>query len=124
MRQCRECKSATAKFYPNRKVCIDCYSKYARSRYQKTKETLASTRLKKFFDFDLNEYNKRFELQGGKCAICREPPATNRRLSVDHCHKTGIVRKLLCIKCNCIIGMAGDSTEILTKAIDYLKEHT
>lgn len=43
--------------------------------------------------------------QGGKCAICRTAKRTGRgRLHVDHCHATGKVRGLLCVKCNMALG--------------------
>ena len=47
------------------------------------------------------------KVQGGVCAICRKPETARsrktgkpRRLSVDHCHETGMVRGLLCTACN------------------------
>jgi hypothetical protein len=47
----------------------------------------------------LTEYEARLAAQGGVCAICGRPPKT-RRLDVDHEHKTGAVRGLLCHRCN------------------------
>lgn len=44
-------------------------------------------------------YAELLERQGGRCAICRNPPKS-RRLSVDHNHATGAVRGLLCYRCN------------------------
>nr|WP_255450009.1 endonuclease VII domain-containing protein [Skermania sp. ID1734] len=41
-----------------------------------------------------------WRIQGGSCAICRRANGTTRRLSVDHCHRTGQVRGLLCRPCN------------------------
>jgi hypothetical protein len=45
------------------------------------------------------EYDRLLAAQGGGCAICGNPPKT-RRLHVDHDHKTGRVRGLLCHRCN------------------------
>ena len=53
--------------------------------------------------------------QQGKCALCPEP-ATH----LDHCHDTGKIRGLLCVKCNSGLGMFKDSVETLKAAIDYL----
>jgi hypothetical protein len=39
---------------------------------------------------------------------------------VDHNHKTGAVRGLLCCKCNFILGHADDDVGILRRAISYL----
>lgn len=44
-------------------------------------------------------YEALLEAQGGGCAICGNTPKT-RRLSVDHNHRTGRVRGLLCYRCN------------------------
>lgn len=57
--------------------------------------------------------------QDGKCAICK----SDKRLVVDHDHKTGKVRALLCGKCNCMLGHASDNPNILLAGIQYLKKH-
>lgn len=66
------------------------------------------------------EYDRILEQQGGGCAICKQPCARERRLSVDHCHSTGRVRGLLCQNCNAAIGMLKDDAALLFRAIDYL----
>lgn len=56
------------------------------------------------------EYDSMFELQGGVCAICRQPETVRtrvgvvRRLAVDHDHETNLVRGLLCYRCNTTLG--------------------
>lgn len=45
------------------------------------------------------EYARRLAAQGGTCALCPNVPKS-RRLHVDHDHKTGRVRALLCFRCN------------------------
>ena len=47
----------------------------------------------------VEDYDAMLAAQGGVCAICGNPPKT-RRLDVDHDHKTGKVRGLLCHRCN------------------------
>jgi len=47
----------------------------------------------------------------------------NKRLCIDHDHNTGIVRGLLCDKCNHLLGNATDSIKILLGAIKYLQIH-
>jgi len=58
-------------------------------------------------------------LQSGRCAICGDPPG-KRGLHLDHDHLTGIVRGLLCHRCNFGIGLFRDSEELLMRAITYL----
>ena len=60
--------------------------------------------------------------QNNKCKICEKEESANRRLAIDHCHKTGIIRGMLCTNCNLGIGNLQDNISLLYKAIEYLKE--
>jgi hypothetical protein len=62
-----------------------------------------------------------YEDQEGKCKICGNKPTTQRGLHVDHCHKSGVVRGLLCHGCNTGLGNMKEDPEILLKAIAYLR---
>lgn len=60
--------------------------------------------------------------QGGKCFICQRATGKRRRLAVDHDHKTGRVRGLLCNPCNRdVLGHLRDSVAALERAVTYLK---
>ena len=65
------------------------------------------------------------KLQNHKCAICEldEVDSLHGKLSVDHCHRTGKIRGLLCVNCNTAIGKLKDSDALLQKAINYLVKH-
>ena len=84
--------------------------------------------LKSRFNISVDDYNKMFLKQRGVCKICSNPETdkdSNGKLKwlvVDHNHKTGDVRGLLCSACNKGIGLLGDSTKVLENAIRYLKE--
>jgi Recombination endonuclease VII len=85
---------------------------------------------RKIENFNLTEqqYEEMLIKQNYTCEICKEPESTKRngqlkKLAVDHCHKTGKIRNLLCQFCNSGIGYFKDSIELLQKAIDYLKKH-
>src|SRR5260370_15243056 len=58
--------------------------------------------------------------QNGVCKICRR--TCHRRLSVDHCHLTNVVRWLLCSKCNIGLGQFNDDPELLREAANCLDE--
>jgi len=61
--------------------------------------------------------------QSNRCNICGETPNGDGRLSIDHDHLTGIVRGLLCAKCNAGIGLFRDDKALLYAAISYLDFH-
>lgn len=83
------------------------------------KDQAADLRLQREYGITLAEYNKVLKHQGGKCAICRREPS-NSRLSVDHCHVTGLLRGLLCWSCNRAIAHFQDSAEKLQAAAKYI----
>jgi len=60
------------------------------------------------------------QVQGGVCAICGNPPKT-RRLDVDHDHKTGVIRGLLCFTCNHHLLGKYATVAKLRAAADYLE---
>ncbi len=65
-------------------------------------------------------YQALFDLQSGRCALCNK--VWNKRpLMQDHCHKTGMIRGLLCQKCNTALGLFGDSPEMIKKVLEYLE---
>lgn len=68
------------------------------------------------------EYEQVLERQGGKCAICRRKPAAGKHLVVDHDHRTGVVRGLLCpVKCNYqLLGRNDKDPELFLRAYEYL----
>jgi len=75
------------------------------------------------FTFTPSDYNLLYNQQNCECAICHKK-VTDRKLSVDHDHKTGLLRGLLCTKCNWALGLFCDSAENLRSAVEYLeKQH-
>lgn len=59
--------------------------------------------------------------QNGRCALCGGPPTKNGKLDIDHDHKAGKVRGLLCHKCNYALGLLQDDSGLLLKASNYLE---
>lgn len=60
--------------------------------------------------------------QGGVCFICQRARGLRKKLSVDHCHATGMVRGLLCQKCNRdVLGHFRDDPAAFQRGIDYLR---
>jgi hypothetical protein len=75
-------------------------------------------RIHEKYGLTIEDYSKMVSAQGGACAIC----GSVEKLAVDHDHKTGAVRGLLCYRCNTGIGFLKDSTSVLASAIRYLEK--
>jgi len=80
------------------------------------------SKFKRLYGITFEAYEKMLAAQGGKCAICSKdtPSARTKFFSVDHCHKTGKVRGLLCTSCNRGLGFFNDSPSALEAAAKYL----
>lgn len=106
--------------------CRDCTRVKARSyqriHYKKNSYASWKYNIKKNYGLSVEEYERMLLAQQGVCRICKREQARNRRLAVDHCHKTGLVRGLLCDECNHGIGNFQDRLDLLKAAIDYLQE--
>lgn len=78
--------------------------------------------LKRTYGLTTDDYNKMLESQDNKCFICLSDSPRNKHnvFVVDHCHKTGRVRGLLCTYCNLGLGAFSDNIESLNNAINYL----
>jgi hypothetical protein len=83
-----------------------------------------NTIYRKKYGITLEQYEQMLIEQDSKCAVCGKTEQENtKRLAVDHCHKTGRVRKLLCHHCNCALGMVDDDRNKLVALISYLMEN-
>lgn len=144
LKYCKKCKRyLTLSYFHYRKDsksnrrshCRDCINTDNLERYYKANKKdirKASYRYNLKINYNLSEeaYNKMYLEQKGCCAIC-ERQLANRFLNieglasvVDHCHKTGRNRQLLCGKCNNGLGSFEDDLTILKKAIVYIEKHS
>ncbi len=100
---------------------------YARSDRGKTLQRANNLR-RKFWPHLTNEqavaeYDRLLAVQKNCCAICRKHQSQiTKNFDVDHCHKTGKVRGLLCHKCNYAF-VKDHSLESLQKLVDYLNSN-
>lgn len=85
----------------------------------KTYEEQRISRIR-LYGIDVPDYERMLEEQKGGCWICGKEPTGKRALDIDHDHKTGKVRGLLCSNHNRAIGLLGDDIKALVKALDYL----
>ncbi len=119
--------------------CKQCLSKYnsfkkdqnkarRRRHYLKAGEYYRRKKLMREHGVTKEQYDLIAKQQNYLCKICDLPESlkhartgTPISLSVDHCHETGIIRGLLCGRCNMALGAFKDKHELLNKAINYLK---
>jgi hypothetical protein len=80
-----------------------------------------NTTLQYKYGISLEAYQQLLWEQKFVCAICGKTPKQNgKSLGVDHCHKTNLVRGLLCITCNTILGQLKDNPKLLRKSLSYI----
>lgn len=106
---CKACDRESRRYYDKRLLQRDPKHKYA-------------LRIKHRYGLTRTQYNAMLDEQGDACYICRKR-AEDSPLVVDHDHKTGSVRKLLCRHCNLAIGYAVEDVEVLARMIVYLEQH-
>lgn len=120
---------AWRKRYPDRAARVDQRSsERARQLYASSAEhrfRVAMNGVENKYGITREQYADMLERQGGRCAICRtDKPGGKRRIfSVDHDHRTGAVRALLCIHCNIGLGAFKDDHAVLRCAYQYLVDH-
>lgn len=92
----------------NRSMCKECHMLASKSNH-----------LMKKYSLTIQDYEKMYDSQEGKCTICNEKKDS---LVIDHCHTTGEVRSLLCNACNVSIGLLKESSLILFNAALYVNK--
>ena len=91
-----------------------------KARYHSRKKLLS-----KNYNMSIEAHDALFASQGFSCGACGSPsPNSKKGWSTDHCHKTGVVRGIVCHHCNIGIGHAKDSIETIKKWISYLERYT
>lgn len=142
MGKCRYCDSKyAAEYYKNnsehQRAYNDKYYKIpeVRERQKKYMEEYGKTnagRIKenarrRDYGLEQGDYLRMHTEQNGKCLICKKPETMVfygkvKALSVDHCHKTGMVRGLLCHSCNVGLGHFKDDPVLLKEALAHVEK--
>lgn len=72
--------------------------------------------------FSSVDYDRHYQIQQGRCLGCkRHQTELKKRLHVDHDHKTGIFRGLLCVDCNFVLGRLKDKADVFHRLGEYLE---
>lgn len=107
----------------HRSQCKSCDNIKTRRNYLKNNK-YKDADLKRRYGIDVNQYSQILNNQNNCCAICNKDKSEfSYALCVDHNHRTGKVRGLLCKPCNLIVGNCLENKEILEKSITYLEHY-
>jgi hypothetical protein len=122
---CKEWKSPTD-FPKNQSTrsglatyCKPCHNRIMRANRQRHHGSGRSFQLKRRYGVDEIQVEWIILQQDGLCAVCGEADPKH----VDHHHRSGRVRGILCFNCNKGLGKAGDDLDVLGRAMDYLLAH-
>ncbi len=120
-------KHQASKMKLYRQQNVDSIKANKKSWHHNNLEHSRDMQLKYKYGISLEQYKQMFTEQSGLCAVCNKPEKAKRLgkikdLSVDHCHKTGKVRGLLCQSCNIAEGHLKDA-ETANKLFNYMKKH-
>lgn len=122
---CMVCQKVfTPKTMKGKYCSTDCSRKsYSKKYYQKQTSSdpdfFKKVNIMSRYGMTMKDWARMFSEQGESCAICNESPE-GEQWSVDHCHKTGKVRGILCRKCNTGLGAFDDDIEKMIEATLYI----
>jgi hypothetical protein len=96
--------------------CKECRSK------QNSGNVGRDRKLKFKYKISHQDYLQMLEKQNGACFGCgtKAEDQYHGVLDIDHNHKTGKIRGLLCNSCNRVLGLAGDKPSVLLSLAAYL----
>ena len=137
MKICKTCQleKPTTEFYRNGKAgslkpeCKRCHmdtqKPIAKARHERHPEYRKNTLLKYHYGITLEQYGEILAKQTGRCKVClsKEFGGKQKVFVIDHCHKTGRIRGLLCWHCNVAIGHLRDDPKIARAVVTYLEEN-
>lgn len=113
---CKGCGSRTRKLTTPGPRCASCH----RDRKRAAREAAHGRWILKTYGITSEQYEALYEAQGGCCFICQRATGKTRRLAVDHDHKTGYVRGLLCKPCNSVLAHFRDDAAAAGRVVSYL----
>jgi hypothetical protein len=131
IKACPDCRRFydASHFHPDTRMkdglvssCRKCRNRKATNWQRRNPRSKRNTHLKAKFGITIEQFDSMLANQNYQCAICMSSDPKGRgSFHVDHCHKTGTIRGLLCHDCNTGIGKLGDTSQALQKAVDYLE---
>lgn len=103
------------------RLCRGCEQSYTPVSPEERRHLVRARAVTNKWDLTDVEYDDLLYRQNYCCAICHQPPTNGEPLAIDHDHRTGRIRGLLCPSCNKGLGFFRDNPNILASAIRYLE---
>jgi hypothetical protein len=123
-RRCRACTAVATQAFRDRNRDRVRQEANARALEWRKTDAYHDQRIRRMYGITLEQYRAEVRSTGGKCPICRmvDLPATRpaKHAHIDHCHRTGKFRGVICAKCNWSLGNNNDSAARLVSAARYL----
>lgn len=104
--------------------CSESVREAARKRYAANPEKYKLYQVSRSYGLTPEQYREMFAVQDDRCKICkRHQSEFPKAFAVDHCHRTGKIRGLLCNSCNAGLGWFRDNVVALRAAAEYVEVH-
>jgi recombination endonuclease VII len=114
---CKECPEGSRRPAPHPGPRCTTHHREVQKR---RREAAHSRHIYERYGMTKEHYEALYEAQGGLCYICKRATGRRRKLAVDHDHKTGYVRGLLCSPCNNILAHIRDDLHAASRILSYL----
>lgn len=114
------CKQCGGEFYRQKKSEKFC-SDVCRLRFHGQGEKKRGHYIKRVYGLSHDDVSRMLAEQNG-CAICHAPIGIMAGdAAIDHCHSTGMVRGILCHRCNTALGLFRDDSSLMASAAEYIE---
>lgn len=123
--ECKVCSKArnVENWKKNKKKIDKKHREWRKVNKEKLYHYSRKQNLRRKYGITPEQYEEMLTQQANSCAICKIHESQYGTFAVDHCHKTGKVRALLCGACNTALGLLKESITIVDNLKIYLIDH-
>lgn len=119
MRKYRESENYQNWYKRNKELIVQRSREWRANHAVHSRELEREARLRRKYGMTVENYNRMLLLQNFGCAACRRRP--DEELVIDHDHRSGRVRGLLCRHCNTVLGLVFEDPENLSRLANYIQ---
>ena len=126
--ECKDCHHERGKKWrsneQNRLKALEVSKQWYLKNPERHRVASLKSHLKKKYNMTIEEFEALKKEQGNRCLICKKVFILSSQTHIDHDHLTKEVRGILCTRCNFIVGMVEKESDIVMKAVKYVKRNT